>query len=408
MATYAVTLQKGIDPTRPNRRLETKVLQVLAPDSKTAVQIAETQGWSVTSAAPLVEKTAKRPNPFPTKPLIVMCNSLAAMLDAQIPLSRALEFYNARLNKPDLRMALKSIAFAVDRGDDNHKAFAATGRFDSIFVGLVKAGTMASNLSAALRALARRLRTNLEFVTKLRKAILMPAGIIVFLWGLLIYSMSVLVPNVEKMLNDLHAPPDGFSGCVFAFSHFFQASYIPITIATIVFALACWLSRSFRNAVFKLIMSRWKLLRLIVMGFRQLTFIGTFEMLLSNNIPIADSLETCSRTLKNTPFEKELLEVKAKLALGMNLGEAIRKFTSFDSQLSHMIEVGEKASNLPEQLVLLRNLYEEETAQRIEFFTGLVGVVSKIVTVSIIAGIYIGTYMPIVMAGPKMMSSSGL
>jgi len=408
MATYAVTLQKGIDPTRPNQRLETKVLQVLASDSKTAMQIAETEGWSVTKAAPLVEKATKRPNPFPTKPLIVMCNSLAAMLDAQIPLSRALEFYNARLNKPDLRMALKSIAVAVDRGDDNHKAFAATGRFDSIFVGLVKAGTMASNLSAALRALARRLRTNLEFVTKLRKAILMPAGIIVFLWCLLIYSMSVLVPNVEKMLNDLHAPPDGFSGCVFAFSHFFQASYIPISIGVIIFALACWLSRSFRDAVFKVIMSRWKLLRLIVMGFRQLTFIGTFEMLLSNNIPIADSLETCSRTLKNTPFEKELLEVKAKLAFGMNLGEAIRKFTSFDNQLSHMMEVGEKASNLPEQLVLLRNLYEEETAQRIEFFTGLVGILSKIVTVSIIAGIYIGTYMPIVMAGPKMMSSSGL
>ena len=408
MATYAVTLQKGIDPTRPKARLETKVLQVLAPDGKTAMQIAETPGWSVTQAIPVVEKTAKRPNPFPTKPLILMCTSLAAMLDAQIPLSRALEFYNARLSKPDLRLALKSIAVAVDRGDDNHKAFAATRRFDSTFVGLVKAGTMASNLSAALRALARRLRTNLEFVTKLRKAVLMPAGIIVFLWCLLIYSMSVIVPNVEKMLNDLHAPPDGFSACVFGFSHLFQAAYLPISIAVIVFTLACWLGRSFRDAVFKLIMSRWKMLRLIVMGFRQLTFIGTFEMLLSNNIPIADALETCSRTLKNTPFEKELLEVKAKLALGMNLGEAIRKFTTFDTQLSHMIEVGEKASNLSEQLVLLRNLYEEETAQRIEFFTGMVGVVSKIVTVTIIGGIYIGTYMPIVMAGPKMMSASGM
>ena len=105
------------------------------------------------------------------------------------------------------------------------------------------------------------------------------------------------------------------------------------------------------------------------MGFRQLTFIGTFEMLLSNNIPIADALDTCARTLKNTPMEQELRVVKEKLALGMNLGEAVRKYTSFDPQLSHMMEVGEKASNLSEQLVLLRGLYEEETAQRIDFFT---------------------------------------
>jgi len=408
MATYAVTLQKWRDPVRRKGRPETKVFKVVAPDGKTAKQIAEVNGWSVTQALPVVEKDKKVPKPFPTKPLIVMCKSVAAMLDAQIPLPRALDFYLARVNTPDQRMALKSVAVAIDRGDDNHKAFSATGRFDPTFIGLVKAGTMASNLSAALRALARRMKTNVEFVGKLRKALLTPCGILAFLWCLLIYSMTTLVPHVEEMLNGLHAPPDGFSTIIFGFSHIFKASYIPITIAVIVFVLACWLNRSFRTAVFKLIMSRWKLLRQIIMGFRQLTFIGTFEMLLSNNIPIADSLETCSRTLRNTPMEKELLLVKEKVALGMNLGEAIRKYASFDAQLSHMIEVGEKASNLSEQLLLLRDLYEEESAQRIEIFTGFVGVASKIVTVSIIAAIYLGTYMPIVLAGPKMMNASGM
>jgi type II secretory pathway component PulF len=395
-----------MDPTRRKDRPETKVLNVPAPDGKTAMQLAAVDGWSVTQAVPVLEKDKKVPIPFPAKPLIVMCSSVAAMLDAQIPLPKALEFYLVRVSKADQRMALKSVALAVERGDDNHKAFAATGRFDSTFVGLVKAGTMASNLSAALRALARRMKTNVEFVTKLRKALLTPCGILAFLWCLLIYSMTVLVPHVEDMLSGMHAPPDGFSAFVFGFSHLFKATYIPTTIVVITFLLACGLSRSFRTTVFKLIMSRWKLLRQIVMGFRQLTFIGTFEMLLSNNIPIADALDTCARTLKNTPMEKELRVVKEKLALGMNLGEAIRKYTSFDPQLSHMMEVGEKASNLAEQLLLLRNLYEEETAQRIDFFTGLVGLISKIVTVTIIAGVYLGTYMPIIMAGVKMMSSS--
>jgi type II secretory pathway component PulF len=304
-----------------------------------------------------------------------------------------------------LRKTLQSVAAGVDRGDDNHKAFAATGRFDSTFIGLVKAGTMASNLSAALRALARRMKTNSDFQGKLRKALLTPCGVVVFLWCLLIYSMTGLVPNVEKMLKDMRVEPDPFSGAVFAFSHFFGAVYVPTTIITIIFLVLCWRSLSFRLILFKLLLSRWKLLRGIVMGFRQLTFLGTFEMLIANNIPIADALDTSARTLKNTPHEKELLEAKAKVALGMNLGEAIRKFSTFDSQLSHMIEIGEKASNLAEQLSLLRDLYEEETAQRIELFTGLVGLVSKVATVALIAGIYLGTYLPIIMAGVKMMGS---
>jgi type II secretory pathway component PulF len=378
--------------------------QVSTPDSKSAIQIAGTKGLPAVKAV-AGEKSKKGVTPFPTKQLIVLCNSVAAMLDAQIPLPRALEFYNARLTREDLRLTLKSIAAAVDRGDDNHKAFAATGRFDSTFIGLVKAGTMASNLSAALRALARRMKTNVEFQGKLRKALLTPCGVIVFQWCLLIYSMTALVPNVEKMLKDMRVQPDAFSGAVFAFSHFFQATYIPVTIGVIAFLLVCWRSRPFRDLMVKAIMNRWRLLRRIVMGFRQLTLIGTFEMLITNNIPIADSLETCARTLKNTPLEKELLEVKSKVALGMNLGEAVRKYTSVDAQLSHMVEIGEKASNLPEQLRLLRDLYEEETGQQIELFTGLVGLVSKVATLALIAGIYLATYLPIIMAGVKMMSS---
>jgi type IV pilus assembly protein PilC len=378
--------------------------RVSAPTNKSGIQISGAKGLPVVK--PVADERKKsKVRPFPLKQLVVLCNSAAAMLDAQIPLSKTLDFYSARLTREDLRLTLKSIAGAVDRGDDNHKAFAATGRFDSTFIGLVKAGTLASNLSAALRALARRMKTNAEFQGKLRKALLTPCAVLAFQWCLLIYSMTGLIPSVEKMLKDMRVEPDAFSGAVFAFSHFFQAVYIPVTIGVIAFAVACWLSRPLRDLMVKAVIGRWKLLGRIVKGFRQLTLIGTFEMLISNNIPIADSLETCSRTLKNTPLEKELLEVKSKVALGMNLGEAVRKYTSVDPQLSHMVEIGEKASNLPEQLRLLRDLYEEETSQQIEIFTGLVGVLSKVGTVTIIGGIYLSTYLPIIMAGVKMMSS---
>jgi type II secretory pathway component PulF len=404
MATYVVTLKQGFGKTG-KAKIENRTVRVVAPDSKSARQIAETEGWSATQAVPAAERQQKRLNPFPRKPLIVMCKSLAAMLDAQIPLPKALDFYNAHLTREDLRLTLKSIAVAVERGDEVHKAFSATGRFDSTFIGLVRAGTMSSNLSGALRALARRMKINADFQSKIRKAILTPLCILAFLWLILIYSMTGLVPGVEKMLTDMRVEPDPFSGSIFVFSHFFTAVYVPTTIAIIVFALVLWRSLSFRTRIFTFLLNRWKLLRQIILGFRQLTFVGTFEMLLSNNVPISDALETCAQTVKNTPLEKELLNVKRQMALGLNLGEAIRKYTTVDTQLSHMLEIGEKASNLTEQLRLLRDLYEEETEQRIEFFTGFVGVASKILTVSVIAMIYIGTYMPIILAGPKMMNS---
>src|SRR3984957_11175910 len=404
MATYVVTLKHGTGKDGKDRS-ESRTLKVIAPNSKTARQIAETDGWSAILAVPEADSRKKRFDPFPRKPLIVMCQSVAAMLDAQISLPKSLDFYNERLTREDLRLTLKSIAAAVDRGDEVHKAFAATGRFDSTFIGLVRAGTMSSNLSGALRALARRMKINADFQGSIRKALLTPLCILAFLWLILIYSMTGLVPGVEKMLTDMRVEPDPFSGAVFAFSHFFTAIYVPATIIMIVFGLACWRSRGFRTLIFAFLLKHLKLLRQIILGFRQLTFIGTFEMLLSNNVPISDALDTCAITVKNTPLQKELLTVKSQMALGLNLGEAIRKYTSVDPQLSHMLEIGEKSSNLTEQLRLLRDLYEEETAQRIEFFTGFVGIASKVLTVSINGMIYIATYIPIVLAGPKMMNS---
>lgn len=399
MATYVVTLKSaGYNPRK-------RTVQVAAVDGKAAMLVAGSSQWHAISATP-VEAKKQKFAPFSTKAMIVLCNSIASMLDAQIPLAKALEFYLARVAREDHRLALRSVAVAVERGEDNHKAFAVTGRFDPTFVGLIKTGTMASNLPAAFRALARRMRTNQEFTSKLRKALATPVCVLAFLWLLLIYSQTTMVPNVERMLRDMRVPNDLLSSITFGFSHFFQAVWMPATLGWIALGLALWRSLTFREKFGKLLMSRSRLLRDIVTGFRQLTFVGTFEMLLSNNVPIADALETCANTLRNTPFEKELRVVKEKHALGMNLGEAMRKHTTMDPQVTHLIEVGEKASNLNEQLVLLRNLYEEETAQRIEFFTGIVGVMSKLVTVSTIGFIYLGAYMPIVLAGPKMMQAS--
>ena len=404
MATFVVTLKQGFGKDGKSRSNSRKIT-IAAPDGKTAKQIAETEGWSAILAVPDAQNRKIQVSAFPRKPLIVLCKSLASMLDAQIPLPKALEFYMQHLEREDLRLTLKSISVAVGRGEEVHKSFEATGRFDSTFIGLVRAGTMASNLSGALRALARRMQINADFTSKIRKAVLTPLVILAFLWLVLIYSMTGLVPSVEKMLTDMRVPPDPFSGSIFAFSHFYQVVYVPASILIILFVLTLWRSLAFRTLIFEFILMRLKLLRGIIRGFRQLTFVGTFEMLISNNVPISDALETCARTLKNTPLEKELLTVKEQMIRGLNLGEAVRKYTTVDTQLAFMLEIGEKASNLSEQLRLLRDLYEEETEQRIDFFTGFVGVASKILTVSVIAMIYIGTYMPIILAGPKMMNS---
>src|ERR1700693_4092203 len=109
MATYVVTLKHGFGKTGKTgkagktgkTRAENRTVRVIAADSKSARQIAETEGWSAIQAVPAADSRTKRYCPLPRNPLIVMCKSLAAMLDAQIPLPKALYFYNAHLTRED-------------------------------------------------------------------------------------------------------------------------------------------------------------------------------------------------------------------------------------------------------------------------------------------------------------------
>src|SRR5260370_41327228 len=101
MLASVVTLKTGVE-NNGKTRAENRPVSVIAPDSRTAMQTPEGKGWSSVRAVPEAEKQKKRIKPFPRKPLIVMCNSVAAVLDAQMPLARALEFYNSRLIEQDV------------------------------------------------------------------------------------------------------------------------------------------------------------------------------------------------------------------------------------------------------------------------------------------------------------------
>lgn len=400
MPTFNVTLRSTGTPPK-TRRVE----GVEAISGESARFIAEVPGWKSVDAvlAPRTDKTTRRPKLFPRKELVLMCKSLASMLRARLKTVEALNFYANNLPIPALRMCLKSVASQIEAGEEPYKAFESTRRFDDTFVGLVRAGTLSGNLAASLDSVAKRMKSDMVFKAKIRKAVLMPGCILVFLYACFVFAQTRLVPMVEKMLTEINMPPDAFSSFVFRLSHVTQVLWIPVGLGLAAFAVALMRSATLRNQILGFAMSRWRLLRELVMGVRQLTFLGTLHMLVSNNIPVDEALDTCARVMRGTPFEPEIREAKRRYGLGNSLADSIRKYTSCDETVSHMIEVGERVADVDGQLALLVTMYEERTADRMEDFTTVVTVVGLIVTVLVMGFVYVSAYMPIVLSGPRMM-----
>ncbi|KAB2640426.1 MAG: hypothetical protein DVB25_03965, partial [Verrucomicrobia bacterium] len=248
----------------------------------------------------------KKIKPFSKKILVDLFRGLGSMLRAQINTADALKYYSYGLPNKTLVEALLRIREDIGNGMNVHEAFRRTGRFSDTVVGLIQAGSDAGQLHQAFGSLAVRLKSELHFSKQLKKATITPSVIICVLLGAFITSQVKIVPQVEQMMKGVGAKADGMTAISFQVSHFTQAVWPVVVISLIAAAITIARSAHVRNLLLGLAMVRWRLLRLLVMSLRQMTFLSTIKLLHSNGINLAKSIRVSANSVRNTPFYEEL------------------------------------------------------------------------------------------------------
>lgn len=351
------------------------------------------------------EKTTK----FPAKELIKFSKGMASMLKANINTADAIKYYMAGHPSPFVRATLATAREQIEEGVPTATAFKKTGKFDDKFISLVRAGSDSGQLDRAFESIAKTLKKEAEFKAKMRKATMMPCIIIFALILIFIASQLKIIPEIEKILKEMKQTPDGLTGILFKVSHFTRKVWILI-VGGIVGATFAFLNvPKVRNAVTFFLMARWALLKRLILGMRQLLFLGSLEMLHSNGINLSKAVEISAESLKGTPMYDELITAGQRyIETGLPFSEAIRKFTSCDPQVAHLISIGERSSSLSEQLRLLTAMYEEDVEGTIQQFATTVNMFVMMAAAFLIIMVFIGAFLPIFLMGPKMMNGNGL
>ena len=359
----------------------------------------------VTPRPGAVKKSTKKSH-FKKKELVHMFRGLSSMLKAQINTSDALTYYSHGLPNKVLADTILKIKADTEAGMSIHEAFRKTGRFDDMSVGLIQAGADSGQLNRAFSEVAARLKSELHFKQQVRKAVLMPSIVISVLLGAFIVSQIKIVPQVEEMLQQVRQAPDGMTAIAFKVSHFTQAVWPFAILGLITLIIVIWRSYKVRNAILSVAMSKWRLLRLLIMSLRQMTFLSTMELLYSNGINLAKSMRVAANSVKRTPLYEEVRKAADQYEnAGVPLSVAFVKFTSVDEQVSHMMSIGERSASIDTQLRMLAEMYEEESENHMNDFTQVLNFVVLLTAVSLIGAVFIGTFLPIFLMGPKMMQS---
>jgi len=343
---------------------------------------------------------------FSKKDQVTLFRGVGSMLRAQINTADSLKYFAQGLQDKVMVECLNSIRENIGTGMNVHEAFRRTGRFSDTIIGLIQAGSDAGQLHEAFRSLADRLTSELKFQKAIKKATLMPSVIIAVLVGAFIISQVKIVPQVEEMLAGVGQAPDGLTAISFKISHFTQAAWPIFIILVIAIGVTISKSQSVRGVIMGIAMSKWRLFRMLIMSLRQMTFISTIELLHGNGINLAKAIRVSANSVQGTPFYKELRDAADKYEhSGVPLSTAFAKYTSVDSQVTHMLSIGEKSASLDSQLSMLSEMYEEDAENYMDAFSATVSFLVLLIAVGLIAGVFIGTFLPIFLMGPKMMQS---
>ncbi|HAO96799.1 MAG: hypothetical protein CMP26_03885 [Roseibacillus sp.] len=343
---------------------------------------------------------------FKKKDLIHLFRGLSSMLKAQINTSDALKYYGQGLPNKVLAATLEQIRLDTESGMSIHEAFRKTNRFDDMTIGLIQAGGDSGQLNRAFRELADRLKAELYFKKQIRKAVLLPGIVISVLIGAFIVSQVKIVPQVEGMLEQVRQAPDGLTALAFKVSHATRILWPFAVVSALVMGVLIWRSEGTRNAITSVAMSKWRLLSQLIMSLRQMTFLSTMELLYSNGINLSKSMRVAANSVKSTPLFPEIRNAAEQYEhSGVPLSVAFSKFTSVDEQVVHMMSIGERSASIDNQLKMLADMYEEESENYMNDFTQVLNFVVLLMAVSLIAAVFIGTFLPIFLMGPKMMQS---
>lgn len=344
---------------------------------------------------------------FKAKPLIQFYRGVASMLRAQINTADALKYYADGL--PDKIMAgvLLDIKDDIQAGISVYDAFKRSKRFDDMTLGLIKAGMDSGKLDSAFKDLAERAEMDLHFKKKIRKITLIPSFVFPALITAFIYSQTKIVPQIKDMVVTGDYEPQGPVRFFFTMSDF-VIQWWPLGVMILIgIVLAFVFSDKLRQGVTILAMSKIRILRKLIQGLRQVTFLGVIKLLHSNGINMAKAIRTSATAVKGTPYYDELLKAADQYEkAGVPLAIAFTKYTSVDDQVVHMMAIGEKSASMGTQLEMLVEMYESDCDQHMEDFTNILNFFVMGSAVSLVAVVFLSVFMPVFLMGPEMMQQA--
>lgn len=345
---------------------------------------------------------------MPLKELVLFTRQLSILLNAGLPLIRALRTLEKQSRNKNVKKIIGESADYVKGGFTFSESLTKNPKtFDQLYINMVKAGESAGAMEIILSRLAGFMEKNARVLAKIKSAMIYPSVVLTVAGGVTMFLMVFIVPKFEKIFSELLGgmPLPGVTTFVLSISQFFMKEYISIIIGLAVLIITYKFTGKTKKG--KYIIDAWKYRMPIFGNLISKTaiarFVRTFGTLLSSGVPVLKALLIVRDTAGNGLVENAIQKVHDAVKEGESIASPLAATKIFPDMVVSIVEVGEETGKLSEMLEKIADTYEEEIDNAVDAMTALIEPVMIIFMAVVVGTIVIAMFMPLI----KIMQTLG-
>lgn len=340
------------------------------------------------------------------KVLMIFTRQLATLIDSGLPLLRGLTVLGKQEPNQVLRGTINSLADSVQGGSTFSESLAQHPKiFDKLYVNMVKAGELGGVLEVVLTRLAEYQEKAHKLKNKIVAAMVYPVIVMFIAVAIVTFLMLFIVPKFKEMFNDMAgAELPKISQVVFGFSEFMMARPViapnAVWILGGVFLVYLGFQLWGRTKTGRGLLDQLKL-KIPLFGEIQRKsavsrFSRTLGTLVTSGVPILQALNITKETAGNVVISEAINKVHESVKEGESIVQPLRASGVFPSMVISMVDVGEETGQLPEMLLKIADVYDDEVDNAVTALTSVLEPIMIVFLALVVGAIVFALFLPLI------------
>ncbi|MCH2060019.1 MAG: type II secretion system F family protein [Verrucomicrobiales bacterium] len=336
------------------------------------------------------------------KVLMIFTRQLATLIDSGLPLLRGLTVLGKQEPNPVLKKTINSLADSVQTGSTFSESLAQHPKiFNKLYVNMVKAGELGGVLELVLIRLAEYSEKAQKLKNKIIAAMVYPVIVMLIASAIMVFLLTVIVPKFEQIFADMLGSKDALpplTKFVINLSESLQQQIVPIGIGLFVFVVLFKLAASSVGGrrVIDQIKLKMPLFGSVQRKSAIARFSRTLGTLVTSGVPILQALNITRDTAGNAVISNAIQNVHDAVKEGESIVNPLEASRVFPPMVISMVDVGEETGQLPEMLLKVADVYDDEVDNAVSALTSMLEPLMIVILAVVVGVIVMALFLPMV------------